>query len=235
MSAARTALLQRLRAQPEACTVEKLSAETGQHQNTIRGHLEALVEAGMARRATAAGSGRGRPARLYSAVPEESGARGYAALAAALAAHIAHSSTEPWAEGIRAGELWARQLDPDRVPSGPGCEAAGAAGLAPRRRTVALLESVGFGAEPDASWTTIRLTLCPLLQAARQTPQVVCPVHLGLVRGSLAAMGADPGQARLVPFAEPGACILHLGTPRESATTVDEQADPALPSLPPAV
>jgi hypothetical protein len=33
-------------------------------------------------------------------------------------------------------------------------------------------------------------------------------VHLGLVRGALEEYGADPTGSDLVPFAEPGACLL---------------------------
>ena len=33
-------------------------------------------------------------------------------------------------------------------------------------------------------------------------------MHLGLVRGALEEYGADPAGSDLVPFAEPGACLL---------------------------
>ncbi len=33
---------------------------------------------------------------------------------------------------------------------------------------------------------------CPLLDAARANPEVVCPVHLGIARGAVAALGGDP-------------------------------------------
>jgi predicted ArsR family transcriptional regulator len=202
--------------------VERLAEEAGQHRNTIREHLEALVEAGLARRSTAAADGRGRPAWLYRAVEPATDGQAYAALAAALAAHIAHTQANPRAEGIRAGELWAERLDAGLPPeaSGPGlprqapgpdAERTAAPGPEVRRRAVEILESVGFGVESDENWTSIRLDVCPLLEAARQTPEVVCAVHLGLVRGSLKSMGADPEQAELIPFAKPGACLLYLG------------------------
>ncbi|HSU70217.1 MAG TPA: hypothetical protein VLI70_02080, partial [Micrococcaceae bacterium] len=134
----------------------------------------------------------------------------------------AHTQANPRAEGIRAGELWAERLDSGLPPeaSGPGlppeahgpdAERRAAPGPEVRRRAVEILESVGFGVESDENWTSIRLDVCPLLKAARQTPEVVCAVHLGLVRGSLKSMGADPEQAELIPFAKPGACLLYLG------------------------
>ena len=213
ISSARAAVLERLRVQEGPCTVERLAEEAGQHRNTIREHLEALVEAGLARRSTAAADGRGRPAWLYRAIEPATDGQAYAALAAALAAHIAHTQANPRAEGIRAGELWAERLDAGLPPeaSGPDAERTAAPGPEVRRRAVEILESVGFGVESDENWTSIRLDVCPLLKAARQTPEVVCAVHLGLVRGSLKSMGADPEQAELIPFAKPGACLLYLG------------------------
>ena len=52
-----------------------------------------------------------------------------------------------------------------------------------------------------------------LLDAARRHTEVVCSVHLGLVRGALAAYGASEDGTALEPFAEPGACLLHVGDP----------------------
>ena len=48
----------------------------------------------------------------------------------------------------------------------------------------------------------------PLLEAARRHRDVVCGVHLGIVRGALEEYAADPADSALVPFAEPGACLL---------------------------
>ncbi len=54
---------------------------------------------------------------------------------------------------------------------------------------------------------TVWLRTCPLLDAARTYPQVVCTVHRGLVEGLLDAAGEPPaGEAdgvALDPFAEP--------------------------------
>ena len=81
---------------------------------------------------------------------------------------------------------------------------------AARREVVSLLDEVGFAPQPDARSSTVRLTRCPLLEAAHKHPDVVCGVHLGLARGALEEYGADPDGTELLPFAEPGACRLHL-------------------------
>jgi predicted ArsR family transcriptional regulator len=75
---------------------------------------------------------------------------------------------------------------------------------------VDVLSELGFDPETDAGATTARLRRRPLLDTARAFPDVVCPVHLGIVRGALAALGGDPEAAALLPFSEVGACRLHL-------------------------
>jgi predicted ArsR family transcriptional regulator len=80
---------------------------------------------------------------------------------------------------------------------------------------VRLLDDVGFSPETDDRATTVRLTRCPLLETAKEYPDVVCGVHLGIARGALEEYGADSTRTDLLPFAEPGACRLHLLTRAE--------------------
>jgi len=46
--------------------------------------------------------------------------------------------------------------------------------------------------------------------AARTNPEVVCSVHLGLLRGTLSRLGAPPTAAGLVPFVQPELCLAQL-------------------------
>lgn len=240
LSTARTRILDVLIDQPAPCTVSALSALTRQHPNTIREHLDGLADERLAVRTRAPAVGRGRPAWLFSAAPEvgfEPGARGYAGLASALAAHIARTSRQPRADSIEAGLLWGRGLvrrstatevvTPAQA-SAPTVVASEGAGPGPkepdavsaRREVITLLEELGFAPSPDARAGVVKLRRCPLLKAAHQHPAVVCGVHLGVVRGALDELGADPeGTERtsLQAFSEPGACRLDLlprrGTP----------------------
>ncbi|MCQ9162674.1 metalloregulator ArsR/SmtB family transcription factor [Arthrobacter sp. STN4] len=224
ISKARAAVLERLRSSAVPLTVDALAAETGQHPNTAREHLDALVAAGFATRTTAHRSGRGRPASLYApAVPEQRPA-GYAALAAALARHIASTSDDPAAAGDLAGRQWAHVLS-GRAGAGTagsaGTAGTGAAstcrtvpGPARRRRTrlnvAASLRDAGFGIQGNADATDFTLTTCPIVAAARENPAVVCAVHLGLVKGLLEGSGVPEDGVELVPFAAPGICTLRL-------------------------
>ncbi len=201
LSQARAAVLEQLAEQPGPASLAALTDATGLHANTLRGHLEALVHAGLVRRTRAEPSGRGRPAWLYE-VRADAGYGEYAGLAAALAASIARTSPDPAAEATRAGEEWGRRLAHDRDTSAASPAAA-------RERVVGLLDDLGFGPVPDpVGPELVRLTRCPLLAAAQSHPEVVCRVHLGIVRGALETYDADPTGTTLVPFAEPGACRL---------------------------
>lgn len=194
-----------------AVGVAELAEATGHHPNTLREHLDALVEAGLAERVRAAASGRGRPAWLYAAVPAAaSGSPEYAGLATALAMQLGRTSEDARDEAETAGQAWGERLA-DGVHPRPRSAAAA------RRGVVTVLDGLGFAPDADDRGSEVRLRRCPLLEAAREQPDVVCSVHLGIVRGALGAWGAESGQVTLVPFAEPGACLLHVGTPGRSA------------------
>jgi predicted ArsR family transcriptional regulator len=201
-------VLEALRSATEPATLATLGERTGLHQNTLREHLEALVARGLARRMRAAPSGRGRPAWLYEATDPDLGVAGseYAGLAATLAAHIHRTSNDPREDAVAAGHAWGRELARKAgPPDAPGSAAA-------RRKVVALLDDVGFAPQTDDRATTAHLTRCPLLETAKEYPDVVCGVHLGIVRGALDEYGADSSRIDLQPFAEPGACRLELLT-----------------------
>jgi predicted ArsR family transcriptional regulator len=224
LSSARARILEVLIDQPEPCTVRALSALTRQHPNTIRQHLDALVHDRLAVRTRAPAQGRGRPAWLYGATPalgSETGAREYAGLASALAAHISRTSAQPRADAVEAGRIWGREL----VRRSLGTMAAAASdgpapgpalrprAVATRRKVVTLLQELGFAPSPDARVGIVKLGRCPLLEAAQRYPEVVCGVHLGVVRGALNELGADADgteRTTLQAFSEPGACRLSL-------------------------
>jgi predicted ArsR family transcriptional regulator len=210
--------------------VSALSALTRQHQNTIREHLDGLVDDRLAVRTSAPAWGRGRPAWLYSAAPDlgsQPGTREYAGLASALAAHIVGTSRQPRADSIEAGRRWGRELVRRGTADASAGEVPVPAGMASsataaRREVVSLLEELGFSPSADARVSVIKLRRCPLLEAAYQYPEVVCGVHLGVVRGALEELGADPERTEhtaLQPFSEPGACRLELFPRTTKATT----------------
>jgi predicted ArsR family transcriptional regulator len=190
--------------------IAETATDLGLHANTVREHLDALVGLGIVERIAEKPVGRGRPAAVYrpSAADPAVVARDYAGLATALAGHLARTSSEPESDARAAGVEWGRELAKDNPG---GTDSADA-----RRTVLDMLARLGFG--PDDNGLDdprgIALRYCPLLDAARRYPSVVCQVHLGIVAGLLEQVGADtaPG-LDLIAFAEPGACRLFLPDP----------------------
>lgn len=202
LSAAPAAIRKILGDRPEPLTQAALVASTGLHPNTVREHLETLVRRGLVSRSRAEPSGRGRPAWLYELTEETPETSEYARLTAALASAIVRTSATPGTDATLAGEEWGRELARNRgaAPSSPHVA---------RDQVVTLLGDLGFQPEQEErDPATVRLTRCPLLEAAHRYPEVICSVHLGVVRGALEEYGADPTGADLAPFSEPGACRL---------------------------
>jgi predicted ArsR family transcriptional regulator len=177
-------------------TLAELAEITGLHDNTLRGHLDALHQAGHVSRVRVTPSGRGRPAWSYVAREAP-----YAALALALSRGLENNPGGTAREaGESGGRAWGEQLrelfDIDDRP--------------PQERLMLALEHVGFGPEISAGRTSVRLTRCPFIDTARVHPEAVCSVHLGLIQGVL---GQSLDRAALQPFAEPGACLVTLPVP----------------------
>lgn len=215
LSRQRAAVLQYLRGQSGPVTATALAQVCALHVNTVREHLDALVEDGLAARERSAPAGRGRPAWRYRArPPQESPARQYAGLAAVLAARIARTSADPRADALAAGEDWGRVLTAGQEPSADPRQARG--------RLLDLLGEIGFAPDADAEARRVRLPRCPFVETAREYPGVVCGVHEGLARAALAALSENPQEIELLPFAEPGACRLHL----DSGTVAGERPHP---------
>lgn len=211
LSRAQRTVLDALTEQSGPVTLADLSALTGLHANTLRGHLDSLAEAGLVASTQAPPSGRGRPATLWHARAQSFSE--YAGLAAALAHTVKQTSPEPTLAAISAGRVWGRDLAHQKHPAEPTSD--------PCTETVALLDDLGFAPKkakktPGTTHRNIRLTRCPLLEAARAEPTIVCNVHLGLVAGALEEFGAPDPDVQLTPFAEPGACALRIdsGTAR---------------------
>lgn len=217
----RRRLLQVLARGPAASppTVGELVAAVGGHPNTTRHHLRVLVAAGLVlEQHTAPEGGRGRPAARYavtragrdavSASPVGAVAEEYVALAAAFAERLAERDGDPGDDARVIGKAWGAGLVGRHTADEPAEAAAG-------ERVVGLLDRLGFSpaTEPavgGGSGTTVLLRTCPLLDAARRHPEVVCQVHLGLVAGALEAQHEASDGLRLAPFSRPGACELTL-------------------------
>lgn len=194
-------VLRTLAAATEPLTVSDLVAELGGHPNTARLHLGALVDAGFVVEVASRVALPGRPARRFEATVtgsqvafEDPGRDHCAALVAAIS-DLLSSGPAPRPVARALGAAWGRHLM--AAHDGPA-------------DLVAALAGQGFAPETTA-WG-IRLRTCPLLAEARTRPEVVCGIHQGLVDA------LSPAPLSLVPFAEPGACLIRpVGVSAEDA------------------
>lgn len=186
--------------------IAELATAVELHPNTAREHLDQLVRVGVVRRETAPAAGRGRPSLRYSAAPQASDERSapYRSLAAVLAAELAERDDAPDA-AMTAGERWGRTA----------ARAAADASDHPVEVLIGLLDEIGFEPERRANGQ-IRLRPCPFGSLARERGEVVCNVHLGLMRGALRELDAPVDAVSLLPFVEPNLCLAHIG-PRHGA------------------
>ncbi|WP_353354650.1 helix-turn-helix domain-containing protein [Intrasporangium sp. DVR] len=198
LTAQRRRVLEALDVEPRPVTA--VAAALNLHVNTVREHLDGLVDAGLAERSRLTPSGRGRPGWGYAARPGvgSPSAGEYASLAAVLAEHAAAQGGDVAGDMARLGSGWGRGLveSLDRVDE-------------PEQVVMDVLGTLGF--DPEQRADVVRLRQCPMLDVARRHPEIVCQVHLGLVRGALEAAGGDAEAVGLEAFAEPDACLLHLG------------------------
>jgi predicted ArsR family transcriptional regulator len=192
----------------EPVGVAEIATRTGLHPNTARFHLDGLVDAGLAARATEERSQPGRPRMVYRATTADvpTGQRSYRLLADMLTKIVADAVPEPEAAAVAAGESWGRYLAERPAPS-QRVDAEDAI-----RRLTKVLADAGFapGAVTDPAAPVIPLRHCPFREIAQHGPAVVCSLHLGLMRGVLAEVRAPLAAQRLEPFVEPSLCLAHL-------------------------
>lgn len=219
LTSARQAVLRVLRHQHAPMTVDETAHACGLHPNTVRTHLDALVDVGFALRSRAPITGRGRPAWRYEATlaGSDAGAE-YAALAVALADQVA-TLPDPRGLARAAGLAWGRSLEPPapmpaartreeqvRETVSRGLERMGFAPEDEAQGEATPEDESGDGSRPDG----LVLRQCPMLDAARRVPHVVCTVHEGLAQALVESAGGDPDQVVVQPFALPGGCRVTL-------------------------
>lgn len=204
IGASRRRVLEALQAADGPLGVNAVCALVGLHANTARFHLDALVEQHLVERATEPREGPGRPRALYKSISEgtASGARRYGLLAQILVEHVATRSERPALAALDAGQAWGRsaaRADATAVP-----EAV--------RTLTGILGDYGFAPEvvPAGDPQRVLLHHCPFREAALANPDVVCALHLGLMRGVLDELDAPVQAETLVPFVEPNLCVAHL-------------------------
>lgn len=227
----RRRLLAILRGASEPLDAQELARVTGQHVTTVRFHLDVLTRESLVRQFQQPPRGRGRPRIGYTAVQRSVG---YQELAQVLADQLGSDPRRRSDAAVQAGRAWGAKMESVDQPVESLDDA--------KDLTITLASELGFAPERDPATETdeqvmIRLTACPLRELARTHSEVVCGVHLGLMREVLDRNGArEHVNVRLHPFVEPELCVARLELMKarsaESVSAVEEPpADTVEPRL----
>lgn len=195
-----------------ASTVPELADAVGLAPNTVRLHLDQLVEASLVTRERAEPAGRGRPRQVYTAVADADVSEGaYRELARLLAETLAQTGAAAQEAALSTGHAWGSEL----VAQSPSADADPDAERSLQNdgpdQLVALMDDLGFAPRLSDDGQAVEMYHCPFHQVAQQHSDVVCGLHLGLMQGALRQLGSPTHATRLVPFATPRACRAHLG------------------------
>lgn len=202
----RVRILKALRPGGRPMDASELAPLVGLHVSTVRFHLQELEEAGLIERRVERLGRPGRPRVAYRVVATEDPsepARRYLLLSRILAGSLAGKVQDPAALAREAGEAWGRSMAEERGTTVPLSMEAAMQALA------AMLDELGFSPEIEATGPgrSISLHRCPFREVAEENPEVVCSVHLGLMRGALSEWRAALRADELEPFVEPNRCL----------------------------
>src|SRR5262249_53129724 len=142
----------------------------------------------------------------HALVSEPEEGRRYRLLAEILTALVARFGPDAQQQLEEIGEAWGHYLVDSPPPHAklPDAEAL--------ERVVELLAEAGFPPEVEADGEDPRILMrpCPFLELARRHRDVVCPIHLGLIRGALAELGATTTASKLEPYVRDDLCVAQL-------------------------
>jgi predicted ArsR family transcriptional regulator len=125
-----------------------------------------------------------------------------------LTSLITGTMPEPRRAAEDAGREWGAYLT-EQPPPYQKLSAQEAVG-----KLTAIMDELGFSPQAEAGdgagQYRLRLRQCPFREVAQQHQDVICSLHLGLMRGALARMRAPVTASRLDPFVEPSLCVARL-------------------------
>lgn len=196
-------VLRVLKAAAGPLSIGQIAETLDVHPNTVRFHLDTLIDNGQAERVEPDRSRPGRPAQLFRAVRgmDPTGPRDFRVLAEILTDRLAAERGSS-RRAVEAGQAWGRRLKPPAVRDDHPAN--------PVDHLIAALDDLGFAPE-RVNRSELGLRNCPFLELAEVRAGVVCPIHLGLMQGALEAWDAPVTVDRLDAFVEPDLCVARLG------------------------
>ncbi len=173
----RAEVFEHLQGLATAAPLGEIAEAVGIHQNTARFHLDALTAAGLVERQTEHREVPGRPKMLFRAARISSDAS-FESLAQVMVRHLAAGVDDRSERAVEAGVAWGEQVRSELASAHPTRE--------PLARLLDGMTWLGY--EPqlvDDPDPVLNLRPCPYASIAHEDPDVVCKLHLGLMRGIL--------------------------------------------------
>src|SRR5665811_1293070 len=197
----RAEVLEHVQGIATAAPLDAIAGAVGIHKNTARFHLDALTAAGLVERQIEHREVSGRPKVLFRAARISSDAS-YENLAQVMVRHFAGGLKDRSERALDAGVAWGEQVRAELVESDPTKE--------PLDRLVDGMARLGYQPQlVNDPEPVLNLRPCPYASIASDDPEVVCQLHLGLMRGIL-----GPGQpwevVSVEPWAGPTTCRVTL-------------------------
>jgi len=198
---------------------DDVAMRLGTHANTARFHLASLETDGLVVRTTEERTVPGRPRALFAAARGAPvvARRSYRLLAEMLSGFLHDQLPEPASASEAAGAAWGRFLAEPGAPFERADEREALDALVDRLGRVGFeshvetgADEVADGADGAAGDPRLEIGHCPFLEVADRHRDVVCSMHLGLMRGLLEQLRAPLAAESLDPLVEPGRCVAHL-------------------------
>lgn len=186
-SYSRVEIMNLLQRQPQRAIAELVEA-TGLHPNTVREHLQRLIDAGYVVAETEHRTTRGRPRVLYSAATGKT--------------QVSDIAVKKARDAARRGDLIRRVYPADAAP-------LPADALHQLDALVEDLADAGFDPLVDADALTVDLTPCPHVPSAEHRG-TLCDVHVGLMDGVLTQAGGPLQVTGIAPTCDPTHCVVKL-------------------------
>lgn len=202
-------VLEAVRSFERGAKAAEIAEQLGMHINTVRGHLDELIELQAVVTERARSRGRGRPSVLFHArIPSGSAVlTEHAALIQALVEHLgdprdphtqqtARDIGRDWAQRIqRAGTSWSSPEDAVRVLT----RALRRLGFDPGMRVT------------EDDYAVIDVHACPFASDEGAAPNpLVCAIHEGFLGEALGPFQQGEAHIQLLPMAKPNCCQVVL-------------------------
>ncbi len=194
-------ILNLLRSTKDALNVEEIAASTMLSTSATRNYLELLVESNKVSKTFQDRCVVGRPKVLYRAIISDSTPTfeaSYQFLASIFVNYFSSALENGGEKAEIIGQEWGAFLVTKPLPFQSFNYSQS---LELLRKT---FEEMGFS--PQIQSNEMSLLNCPFQDIAINNPEIICRLHLGMIKGALKAMGDTVQVSDLIPFTKDGIC-----------------------------